>query len=86
MADLVWYLGLHAPVSGKINKLELMYGTVASFDVLMQNFYKLQWGKIEKVPVYVTQLEGVLNAVQQEYHNMLSAGKVQKHLRDCLFH
>ena len=24
--------------------------------------------------------------VQQEYPNMLSAGQVQKHLRDCLFH
>ena len=39
VADLVWYLGPHAPVSDIINKLELVYGTVASFDVLMQNFY-----------------------------------------------
>ena len=40
-----------------INKLELVYGTMASFDILMQNFYKLQ-GKMEKVMLYVTQLEG----------------------------
>ena len=35
---------------------------------------------MEKVPVYVTQW-GALNVVQQEYFNMLSVGKVQKHLR-----
>ena len=36
--------------------------------------------------VYMTKLEGVLNVAQQEYPNMLSKGKVQKHLGDCLFH
>ena len=39
-ADLVQYLGLQALVSEIINKLELVYGTVASFDILMQNIYK----------------------------------------------
>ena len=86
MADLVQPLGQHAPVSQVINKLELMYGTIALFDILIQKFYKLHQGKMEKVPAYMTQLEGVLNAVQQEYSNMLSVGKVQKHLRDHLFH
>ena len=81
----VHYLGLQAPVSEIINKLELIYGTLASFNILMQNFYKLQQGKTEKVLVYVTHLEGALNTVQQEYPMMLSMGKVQKHLRD-LFH
>ena len=86
MADLVWYLGPHAPVSEILNKLELIYGTVASFDILMQNFYKLQQGKTEKVLVYVTHLEGALNAVQQESSMMLSTFKVQMHLRYCPFH
>ena len=35
--------------------------------------------------VYMTQLEGALNAVQQEHPNMLSMGKFQKHLQDCHF-
>ena len=34
-ADLVQYLGLQSPVSEIINKLELLSGTVASFDILM---------------------------------------------------
>ena len=44
MADLVQYLGLQALVSEIISKLELVYGTVTSFDILMQNLYKLQQG------------------------------------------
>ena len=56
-ADLVWYLGLQAPVSEIINKLELVYGTMTSFNILMQNFYKLQKGKTEEVAVYVIKLE-----------------------------
>ena len=67
MADLVWYLGLHAPVSDIINKVELIYGTVTSFDILMHNYYKLQQGKTERVPLYGTHLEGVLNTIQWEY-------------------
>ena len=85
-ADLTQYLGLHAPVSEIINKLELIYGTVASFNILMQHFYKLQQGKTEKLLICVTHLEGVLNVVQQEHPMMLSMGKFQKQLRDHLFH
>ena len=58
--DPIWYLGPQAPVS-EINKLELFYGTLASFDISMHNFYKLPQGKTEKM----TQLEGALNAAQQ---------------------
>ena len=39
MADPIWYLGLQTLVAEMINKLELAYGTVASFDILMENFY-----------------------------------------------
>ena len=35
-ADLVGYLGLQAPVSKIMNKLELVYGIVASFVILIQ--------------------------------------------------
>ena len=85
VADLFQSLGLHGAVSHIINKLELMCGTIASFNILMQNFYKLQQGRMERVLICVIQLEGVLNVVQQEYPNMLHASKVQKQLRDNLF-
>ena len=58
---------------------------MAFFDILMQNFYKLQQSKSERVTLYVTQLEGALNAVQQEYLMMLSTYEVQQLLRDWFF-
>ena len=48
-ADLVQYLGLQALVAEIINKLEHAYGTMVSFDILMQKFYRLQQSKVEKV-------------------------------------
>ena len=54
-ADLVWYLGLHVPVSQMLEKLKLMYGIIASFDILIQNFYKLQQARMERVPTFITQ-------------------------------
>ena len=48
VANFVLYLGLQALVSEIINKVELIYGAMASFDTLMQNFYKLLQGKTEK--------------------------------------
>ena len=47
-ADLVSYLGSQAPVSEIIDKLELVCSTMASFDILMQNVYKLLQGKTKK--------------------------------------
>ena len=38
----------------------VIFGTVASFDVLMQNFYKVTQGNHEKVPSFTTRLEGTL--------------------------
>ena len=35
--------------------------------------------------LYVIQLEGAQNVVQQEYPMMLRMSDVQEHLRDCLF-
>ena len=42
VVNLVWYVGLHAPVFQMIEKLKLMYGTIASFNILMQIFLRLQ--------------------------------------------
>ena len=59
---------------------------MASFDILMQMFCKLQQGKMEKMTLYLTQLEGALNVGQQEYPMMLNPCEVQKHIRNFLFH
>ena len=39
-------------------KLSVIFGTVASFDILKQNFYKVTQGNKEQVPSFTTRLEG----------------------------
>ena len=58
-ADMACYMGPTASVSNILEKLSIIFGTVTSFDVLMQNFYKISQGN-EKVPSFVTRLEGTL--------------------------
>ena len=61
-ADMACYMGPTASVSEILEKLSVIFGTVASFDVLMQNFYKILQGN-ERVPSFVTKLEGTLNQI-----------------------
>ena len=61
-ADMVCYMGPTAGVSEILEKLSVIFGTIASFDVLMQNFYKISQGN-EKVPSFATKLEGTLNQI-----------------------
>ena len=44
-ADMARYMGPTADVSEILEKLSVIFGTVASFDVLMQNFYTISQGK-----------------------------------------
>ena len=62
VADMACYMGPTAGVSEILEKLSVIFGTVTSFDVLMQNFYKISQGN-EKVPSFVTKLEGTLNQI-----------------------
>ena len=48
--DMARYMGPTAGVSDILDKLLVNFGTVALFDVLMQNFYKITQGNNEKVP------------------------------------
>ena len=60
-ADIACYMGPTACVSKLLEKLSVIFGTVALFDILMQNFYKITQGGSKKVPSFVTRLEGTLN-------------------------
>ena len=57
-ADMAWYMGPTASVSDILEKRLVIFGTIASFDMLMQNFYKITQGSNEKVPSFATRLEG----------------------------
>ena len=62
VADMACYTGPTASISDILEKISIIFGTVASFDVLMQNFYKISQGN-EKVPSFLTRLEGTLNQI-----------------------
>ena len=53
VADMAHYMGPTAGISEILEKLSVIFGTVVSFDVLMQNFYKISQGN-EKVPLFAT--------------------------------
>ena len=79
------YMGPTASVSDILEKLSVIFGTVASFDVLMQNFYKISQGN-EKVPSFATWLEGTLNQIRIKCPGRIADHEVPSHLKDWLFH
>ena len=63
-ADMARYMVPTASVSYILQKLMFIFRTVASFNVLMQNFYKVTQGNHKRVPFFATRLEGTLNQIQ----------------------
>ena len=86
VADMAQYMGPTAGVSDILDKLIVIFGTVASFDVLMQNFYKITQGNNEKVPSFTTRLEGTLNQIRLRCPGQITNCEVPWHLKELLFH
>ena len=80
------YMGPTASVALILRKLSVIFSTVASLDVLMQNFYKVTQGNNEKVPSFTMRLEGTLNQIRLQCPSRMMDLEVQQHLKDCLFH
>ena len=85
-ADMAWYMGPTASVSDILQKLAVIPGTVASFDVFMQNVYKVIQGNHEKVPSFSKRLEGTLNQIRLKCLGRIAECEVTCHLKDQLFH
>ena len=58
VTDMAQYMGPTASVSNILEKHSVIFGTVTSFNVLMQNFYKITQGNNEKVSSFAMRLEG----------------------------
>ena len=80
------YVGPTASVAHILQKLTIIFGIAASFDVLMQNFYKVTQNKHEKVPSFSTRLEGTLNQIWLQCPRRITDQEVQQDLKDHLFH
>ena len=85
-ADMARYMGPNASVAHILQKLTIIFSTVASFDILMQNFYKVTQNNHEKVPSFATRLEGTLNQIWLQFPRRITDQEVQQHLKDHLFH
>ena len=86
VADMAWNMGPTASVSDILEKLLVIFGTIASFDVLKQNFYKIMQGSSKKVPSFTTRLEGTLNQIRLRCPRQITDCKVPWHLKERLFH
>ena len=62
------------------------FGTIASFNVLMQNFYKITQRSSKKVPSFATRLEGTLNHIRLRCPGQIANCEVPWHLKEQLFH
>ena len=62
-----------------------VYGTVASFSVLMQPFYKI-WDWNEKISTYTSRTEGALNEIRLKNPDRLYNAVVEGFLSEHLFH
>ena len=85
-ADMARYMGPTASVAHILQKLTIIFATVVLFDVPMQNFYKVTQSNHEKVPSFVSRLEGTLNQISLQCPRRIMDWEVQQHLKDCLFH
>ena len=81
-ADMACYMGPTGGVSKILEKLSVIFGTVTSFDMLRQNFYKITQGGNEKVPSFTTRLEGTLNQIRIRCPGRIANCEVPWHLKE----
>ena len=62
--DMARYMGPTVSMAHILQKLVVIFGTVALFDVLMQNFYNITHSNHTKVPSFAMRLAGTLNQIR----------------------
>ena len=65
-ADAICCLPPRATLDDIIEKFKWLYGSVESFDTLMQEIYQIVQGKSKRVQTFVLQLEGALKVIKQQ--------------------
>ena len=86
MVEMTRYMEPTASVAHIMCKLLVIFGMVASFDILMQNFYQGTQVSNKKVPSFAMRLEGILIQIQLQCPRRMMDLEAQQHLKDCLFH
>ena len=61
--DMVRFLGPTFSVNAILDKLDSLYGSVSTFNVMIQGFYRKSQGRSESMVHYVARLGGKLNEI-----------------------
>ena len=85
-ADAICCLPPGATLYDILEKFKWLYGSVKSFDTLMQEFYRIMQGKSEEVQTFVLHLERALKAIKQQHPYAMTEEDGHGHLKECLFH
>ena len=85
-ADAICCLLPGATLDDILEKFKWLYGSVESFDTLMQEFYRIIQGKSERVQMFALHLGRALKAIKQQHPNAMTEEDVHWHLKHCLFH
>ena len=85
-ADAICCLPPGTTLDDIIEKFKWLYGSVESFDTLMQEFYQIVQEKSERVQTFVLQLEQAPKAIKQQHLHAMTDEEGVKHLKDCLLH
>ena len=85
-ADVICCLLPDATLDDIIEKFKWLYGSVESFDTLMQEFYRIIQGKSERVQTFLLCLEQALKVIKQQHPHTMTEEEVKNYLKDQLFH
>ena len=85
-ADMARYMGPTATMALILQKLIVIFSTVALFDILKQNFYKVMQGNHKKGPSFAMRLEETLTQIRLQCPGRITDPEEQHHLKDHLFH
>ena len=86
VADAICCLLPGATMDDIHEKFKWLYGSVESFDTLMQEFYRIVQGKSEKVQTFVLHLERALQVIKQQHPYAMTEEDGHRCLKDHLFH
>ena len=71
-ANMVWFLGPAPSIKAIPDKLDSLYGSVSTFDVMMQGFYRESQGRSKSIGHCVMRLKGKLNEILVKHPNRVS--------------
>ena len=86
VADAICCLPPEATLDDIIEKFKWLYGSVESFDTLMQEFYWIVQGKSERVQTFFLHWEWALKAIKWQHPHTMTKEEGVKHLEDWLLH